>query len=165
MEQTDYLPDYLRNAMLLYAEQVMENRPADFTAGENYLERWRLANYGSMPNAYIHRFRSDDEDGALHDHPYDNVSVILKGSYLEHFHTIPFSVGNDGKYTTYSVLRREGGIIKRSADVAHRLSMINNEPVVTMFFTGTRYREWGFHCVSGWVHYNQFLTDNGGKDR
>lgn len=162
MVMNSFVPDHLRVAMLAMARSVMDSRPPDFTAGDSYLQRWHLGKYGTGPNAYIHRFTGDDADGALHDHPYDNVSVVLLGCYMEHLHCNPLNVVG-GRYATYSLIRREGEVVQRGADVAHRLSMVDADPVISLFFTGTRFREWGFHCPRGWVHYKEFLTANSGR--
>jgi hypothetical protein len=156
------IPEALRLGLLAFAEEVMKQRPPDFTAGDNYLRRWRLAEYGQGANAYIHEFTGPDEDGALHNHPYDNVSVVLKTGYVEHFHEEPRRVENN-KYVTYAVERLPGEVIDRKAHVFHRLSLINDTPAVSLFLPGPRYQEWGFECVSGFIHFKKFLTPNGGR--
>ncbi len=164
---TDYavqgtIPLTLLNAMLGFAETVMAQREPDFTAGDSYLQRWRLAEYGDGSNAYLHRFIGDDEDGACHDHPYDNVSTVLKGGYYEHMHRAPLKVV-DGKYELHKFWRAPGTVISRKAVTCHRLSLKDGEPAISLFIPGQRIREWGFACVEGWKHYKEFLTDNGGR--
>lgn len=153
----------LRLALLGFAKSVMETRKPDFTAGDQYLERWHLGPYGSSANAYIHRFSGDDVDGVLHDHPYDNVSVILSVGYIEHSHAKPLTIGRHGKYLTTWIRRSPGEVIERKATVAHRLALIDGQPAISLFLPGPRYREWGFHCPEGWKHYKEFLTPNGGR--
>jgi hypothetical protein len=29
-------------------------------------------------------------------------------------------------------------------------------PAWTLFITGPRWREWGFHCPQGWIHHDHF---------
>jgi hypothetical protein len=66
------------------------------------LERWRLAELRQHAQRLRSSVsRSDDEDGALHDHRYDNVSVVSVKvpSCQEHFHADTAErFGNDGKY-------------------------------------------------------------------
>ncbi|MDN5849106.1 MAG: hypothetical protein L0H63_05630, partial [Nitrococcus sp.] len=52
----------------------------------------------------------------------------------------------------------------RRARSAHRLALIDAEPVITLFITGPRVREWGFHCPQGWRHWRAFTAaDNPGR--
>lgn len=46
----------------------------------------------------------------------------------------------------------------------HRVELIDGD-CWTIFVTGPRYREWGFHCADrGWVHWKKFTaTDNRGE--
>jgi hypothetical protein len=44
----------------------------------------------------------------------------------------------------------------RRARTAHRLELING-PCVTLFVTGPKIREWGFHCpFAGWRHWRDY---------
>jgi hypothetical protein len=153
-----------RLGLLAAVHEVMASRPADFTAGDQYLERWRLAPYGDNANIYIHRFTGDDEDAAAHCHPYDNVSMVLDEAYYEWFHRFPVREEN-GKLSMYATLRLPGDVIERPARIAHRLSMVEDrkKPVITLFTTGPRIRNWSFHCPKGLVHFADFLKDNGGR--
>lgn len=128
---TDYavagtIPAPMLAALLGFADAVMAQRPPDFTAGDSYLERWRLAEYGDGSNAYLHRFSGDDDDGAAHDHPYDNVSTILRTGYYEHMHKAPLHVVG-GKYDMHTFWRAPGSVISRKATVCHRLSLARPE--------------------------------------
>ena len=49
-----------------------------------YLKRWYIIPRNTFFNIYLHQFLRDDDDRALHDHPSDNLSIILRGSYIEH---------------------------------------------------------------------------------
>lgn len=149
----DKIPDYLRESLLAFANTTMKRKP-DFVLG-GYLHRWHLGPYGNSANAYIHQFVGDDEDHALHDHPYDNVSVVLTQGYIEHFHAMPLKVVG-GKYETVQQHRRSGDVIEREAMVPHRISLIQNRPAVSLFLCGPRVREWGFILPTGWVHYKDF---------
>lgn len=109
----------------------------------DYMRRWWLWPRNRFFNAYLHKLGSSDDARAYHDHPWFNVSIILKGSYREHFH--------DGT----SKVRRAGHIVFRSALTLHRLEII--EPVLSLFITGPRVREWGFLTPDdGWVHHLEY---------
>lgn len=61
-------------------------RPADFIIGgaENpYIYRWWVIPRNTIFNIYLHKIVRDDDDRALHDHPWVNCSIILKGRYVE----------------------------------------------------------------------------------
>lgn len=159
MIHNPYIDESLRTGLLAFAQSLMSQRPPDFVLG-GYMERWRLGAYGDAPNAYIHRFRGDDDDRALHDHPYDNVSVILAGSYNEHFHVDPFTVFENRyltyRYLTWSVRRHPGQVINRKATDYHRLTMVTEE-VISLFIPGPRVRRWGFLLPDrGWVDWEAY---------
>ena len=116
-----------------------------------YLVRWWVkqkteSEQPSEENIYLHLFLRSDYDRALHDHPFDSTSIILQGSYREHL--------ADGKVRVLS----EGDIVTRKAEDAHRIELINDEPVWSLFIRGPKVREWGFLCPDGWTHWTQFIA-------
>lgn len=111
---------------------------------EPYLLRWHIIPKNPIFNIYLHCFLRSDDDRALHDHPWTNMSILLKGRYFEYAKT--------GRY-----LRMAGDIVFRPRGTfAHRIELIKNEPCWTLFLTGPRYRVWGFHCPKGWVPWQDF---------
>ena len=119
-------------------------RAPDFTVG-SYLHRWWIIPRNRIANIYLHRF--DDDDGPTpHDHPWWNVSIILAGSYREHFH--------DGTYKD----RKPGHVVVRHPLVLHRLEILRG-PVRTLFLTGPTVRRWGFMTPSGWVYHETFTAE------
>ena len=151
------IPESLRLALLSYAERIMAERPPDFVL-QGYMDRWFFAERGQKCNIYLHRFRGNDSDRALHDHPFNSVSTILKGSYIEHFHEVPLAVGANGKYITYGIARKEGHVIERPAETMHRISLIApGQEVISLFAVGERIRDWGFlDPVLGWVQWQEY---------
>jgi len=130
-------------------------RPADVVIGgedDPYLRRWFVIPRNPIFNVYLHHFLRSDDDRALHDHPWINLSILLHGSYVEH--TIKAGGIN------VRVLRKAGGFKFRMARFAHRIELIDG-PCWTLFLTGPRLREWGFHCPRGWRHWRDFTADNG----
>jgi hypothetical protein len=125
---------------------------------ETYLTRWfvvRRANAKHWPrfNIYLHNFNRSDDDRALHCHPWWSISILLKGNYLEH--------AADGAVK----LRRPFRPTCRSATTAHRVELIDGKPVWTLFITGPKVRDWGFHCPKGWLYWREFEHRNGcGED-
>jgi len=47
----------------------------------DYLERFYIIST-SWLGVYLHRFWASDDDG-LHDHPWNSISILLKGGYYE----------------------------------------------------------------------------------
>lgn len=152
-------PEPMRLAMLGYCRTVIDSRPPDVVIGPKgnpYVHRWWLGPRGDLPSAYLHIFFRDDHDGALHDHRYRNVSVVLDNSYREHFHVLPLSIVGD-RYLTESFVRSPGEVVEREASLPHRVELVDQtKPVTTIFYTGHAERDWGFHTVDGWMHWKEY---------
>lgn len=117
-----------------------------------YLLRWWLIPRNPLFNIYYHRVLRDDDDRALHDHPWPSVSVIVSGVIWE---ILPES----------SRLLAEGEAVYRPPGLAHRLELLEGMPAETLFITGPKLREWGFHCPEGWLHWRDFEAAGGcGED-
>lgn len=158
MRQVNRIPEFMRKAMLAYCKTVIESRAPDVTIGteaDPYVKRWWLGPHGDKPSAYLHVFYRDDHDGALHDHRYQNTSVVLDVGYYEYFHVEPLRLLGD-KFETECFLRLPGEVIQRPAALAHRIALIDGQPATTIFFTGEKERDWGFHLPTGWVHWKVF---------
>ncbi len=137
-----------REEVLAWALDLMSRRPHDVSIGHGQLLRWFVVPRNDTANVYLHQFCGSDEDRALHDHPFDNRSWILRGSYLEHI--------QDGR----CILRSEGEIVDRRAIEAHRIEVLPDEDSpITLFLTGPRIREWGFYCPLGWRHWREFTDE------
>ncbi len=115
-------------------------RKPDYTVG-NYLSRWHLIPRNGFGNIYFHRFVESDAP-VCHDHPWWNISILLRGRYREHYH--------DGTYRDFGA----GSIIFRQAHKLHWLEVLDG-PVYTLFLTGSRRRRWGFMTSTGWVDYEK----------
>lgn len=122
-------------------------REPDVVIGENYLSRWWVIPRNRYFNIYLHKFSGSDDDRALHDHPWWSVSFLLKGELKEH---MDFKV----RFVPWLFP------ILRSAKMAHRLELVKGS-AWTLFITGPRLREWGFHCPRGWVHWIDFTDETG----
>lgn len=117
-------------------------RKPDMDIGPGYMHRWYVIPRNRFFNIYLHKIIRSDDDQALHDHPWWSVSILLEGELLEFMET------------SYRVPKRFIPVV-RSAELAHRLVVLDG-PVWTLFITGPRIREWGFHCPNGWVHWKIF---------
>jgi len=132
---------------------VMARRPDFVVGGQDrpYLLRWWVIPRNRFFNVYLHQFHRSDDDRALHDHPWWNVSIVLVGQYLEH------RIHAGGVHT--QTLREAGSIVGRMPRTAHRIELFDGQTCTTLFITGPRLREWGFHCARGWVPWQKF-TDS-----
>jgi len=134
--------------------KIPERREPDFIVGGEdnpYLRRWWLIPRNRFFNIYLHHFMRDDDDRALHDHPWWNLSILLKGRYIEH----TINAGGINVRTE----RRAGQFKFRSAKSAHRIELPDG-PCWTLFITGPRIRDCGFHCRHGWVPWQKFTKPN-----
>lgn len=143
---------------------IFKREPDVFIGGRAnpYMKRWHIIPRNRFFNIYLHHFLRSDDDRALHDHPWWNVSILLKGSYLEH---LPNS----------KRILKAPCIKARGAKSAHRIQLFpishawidgrlrvdKEHPVWTLFITGPKIREWGFHCPQGWRHWLEFTANNG----
>jgi len=105
-------------------------------SNELYLVRYHLFRSRWL-NIHLHNFFLSDEDD-LHDHPFHSISIVLRGSYIEHHH--------DGNVTT----RLTGDIWWRSARELHRIEVWSAGDTWSLFIHGRRTREWGFLRPGGW---------------
>lgn len=179
-----HIDDSIREPLLQWAlANHCEARPHDFRVGSAeapYLLRWYVVRQGvewlslspeerqrrnlvedgrDEPeceglNLYVHRFLRSDDDRALHDHPWPWGTLLLNGAYKEHLPADPANPAGP----TRSVIRRAGDVVWRAeAERPHRVELLDGQPAVTLFLTGSRAREWGFWCEQGWVHWHQFV--------
>lgn len=129
--------------------QMKPERPADFLIGEPsdpYMRRWWLIPRNDQFNVYYHEILKDDDDRALHDHPWPSFSICTRGGLIE--------VTEDGEREI-----TPGLCVVRSPETAHRLKLMNpGWPAETLFITGPRVREWGFACPKGWVPWQEFVA-------
>lgn len=134
------------HAMAAWAALQMGLRQPDVVlthpgADVPYLQRWWILPRNEHLNVYLHRFLRSDDERALHDHPWPNFSWLIEGV----FH------------------RRAGDKVDRAATSRHRIELIDGQPATSLFFTGPKEREWGFHCPQGWVHWQEFLGSYDGS--
>ncbi|MAW99884.1 MAG: hypothetical protein CMN72_09600 [Sphingomonas sp.] len=136
--------------MQAWADAQMVRDP-DFVIGAPaYLRRWWIVPRNEKQNVYLHEGLRDDDDRALHDHPWANQSYLIRGRYRE--------ITPDGAF-----IREPGSLITRAATDAHRLELVDGEPFVSLFFTGPKVRDWGFHCRKGFVPWRDFTAGVNGE--
>jgi hypothetical protein len=143
---------------------LFSGRPHFYIGGQEnpYLLRWYLIPRNRWLNLYLHKFMRDDDDRALHDHPWWFVSVMLWGGYVE---TRPARPSEPGAYYK----RREGwfcdcprgwlSVVFRRATDRHRVSLDRGH-CWTLVLTGPKVREWGFWCPKGFVVWTDFVAQD-----
>ncbi len=124
--------------------------------GADYLYRWHLTERSYVANDYFHIQTSSDPERPLHDHPWDNMSVILAGGYNELRQEEPPN-------GTCMRVARAGATIYRKAREAHRLILPPGIPyTMTRFFTGNAVKDWGFWINREWYHHSLCTRNIGG---
>lgn len=114
-----------------------------------YMLRWHLIPQNKYLSVYLHKFLHSDYDDGEHDHPYDNISVVLSGGYMEHMSKVRY-------------IRRPGAVVFRRAEQSHRVELFWDHvrqrvvPAWSLFICGRRRRKWGFYCPQGWRPWDAF---------
>lgn len=155
------------------AERVMQRKP-DFIIGgaaDPYMLRWFITPWSGLyrdiprdqktmwqgfvsrlPCIYLHEFHRSDDDRALHDHPWVNCSIVLEGTYVEH------TICAGGVHV--QKVRQPGTVVLRRSVAAHRIEIEPGTFVRSLFITGPRLRDWGFHCPAGWMPWQKFTASD-----
>jgi hypothetical protein len=112
--------------------------------GEPYLERYHLFRLPGGGGVYIHRFIDSDPDRGLHDHPWNSaVSLILTGRYRE----LRLAETNHTKKVVERILKA-GRLNILNGDDFHRIVLVDDKPVWTLFAHTSKIKDWGFMTVS-----------------
>lgn len=138
---------------------LLSRRPHFIIGGADdpYMFRWYLIPRNRRFNIYLHKFLRDDDDRALHDHPWWFLSWIIKGGYWE---VVPHRDGGPGN----TVLRRgRFSLAFRRATHRHRVVLFptlagKRQPCWTLVITGRPKRTWGFWCPKGFVPWKEFVA-------
>lgn len=169
------LPNWLIDRLWCCGLAVLMGREPDFVIGgldNPYLLRWYLTPWSGLyrdippqdrtrwqrfvtrlPNLYLHIVLRSDDDRALHDHPWPNLSIPISGCIIEH------TIAAGGIHHRRTL--RPGDLVFRRGPSAHRLEVPSERTgnYWSLFLTGWRSREWGFHCPErGWVHWRDFTN-------
>ena len=134
-----------------FARRTAQRAPDFVIGGEAnpYIRRWWVIPRNRWFNIYLHEILRSDDDRALHDHPWWNLSIIISGRYVEH------TIQAGG--IECRIERPAGSIKLRRASDAHRLE-VGPVSCWSLFITGPVLRQWGFHCARGWVHWRDFTN-------
>lgn len=124
--------------------------------GSIYMRRWYVIPRNRLFNIYLHEILRSDDDRALHDHPWVNLSIVLRGGYRE---IMPWFAPTFLKPVPpqESKWRGPGSVVLRMPSQAHRLEVADGTPCWSLFITGPNVRSWGFWCPKGWTHWQNFV--------
>lgn len=139
--------------------------------GGAYMARdWLIEKSEHKPAARIHTIFRSDLDRAAHNHPWNNVSVILHGCYyelapakdgVEDLSIVPSHVlgGCSNIEPMKAILRKPGDVVCRTFETRHKLLVPPGEYAVTLFMSGPTKVEWGFFTENGFVLHTDYLID------
>lgn len=96
-----------------------------------------------------HILREDDDRGALHDHPWNARTFILRGWYKE--------VRMLDKSKDANIKRRAGETATLKYGEYHRITKVGPGGVWTLFVTGRKRGTWGFLVNGKKVQWRKFL--------
>lgn len=121
--------------------------------GKPYLFRWHIIPRQKKGNVYFHIQTGSDPQRPVHDHPWDNTTVVLANGYDELWEPQPWL-----PHSPYTRKLRKGDVVHRTAGEAHRLLLPAEFPyAMTLFTTGPVYRDWGFWFPDGWRNADTVL--------
>jgi CRP-like cAMP-binding protein len=115
--------------------------------GVLHFRRWRIL---STPwfSIYLHGIYKADSDIHLHDHPWDYLSIILSGSFLEE------TVDHNGCQTVN--LMKPGSSVRRKAEQFHKIKDMITPKVHTLFITKKPRRDWGYNVDGKWMQHDDY---------
>jgi hypothetical protein len=127
----------------------------DYDGDGNYLTRWRLIQTPWF-GIYLHRFDGPDPRPTLHDHPWNFLSVVLRGGYIER--------RLDPMTRDVNECHRIRFVNRLRTHDAHAITRLLRVPTWTLMFVGVRRRTWGysepyaaapdFHDAWSWTEFN-----------
>ena len=107
-----------------------------------YLTRWRIIQTPWF-GMYLHLIWRADNDRHLHNHPWNFMSIILRGGYLE-----LTEIGNRRW--------RPGSMHRMGANHFHAIKSLDREPTVTLVFVGKKKQDWGYKTDRGFTPQAQY---------
>lgn len=113
------------------------------SGGAEYMRRFYLRR-GRGPGARFHQITASDPGRDMHNHPWDYITRLLSGAYIEHT--------PDG-----AVLYEAPCTLVRKAEQLHRLELAG-APAWTYFVTGRYRQDWGFMTSGGWVSFRDYAA-------
>ena len=116
-----------------------------------YLDRLRIV---ATPRfgVYLHHIVQPDQDPDPHDHPWPFATVVLRGGYVEEFHSFPYVFGS--RQPKNQVWRR-WSCHRMGTETAHRITRLLGD-TWTLVFVGRRRGTWGFWRGDAWLSWDEY---------
>lgn len=123
--------------------------------GNLHFKRWR---FFACPwlRIYLHKICLPDYDAHMHDHPWNFISLILYGGYVE-----KYSAGPNYE-NIYHNTNRPGKIIKRKRSDVHKIEKLINNSNWSLVIAWGKYKIWGYRVDSGWIDHKLYRLNKNG---
>lgn len=112
--------------------------------GHLYLRRWYLKGRGTGSQWFLHNIRRPDAGRELHDHPWDFMTHILSGGYVE-------EILDEGEMP-----RLPGEVLQHEAEHTHRIAHVW-PGTWTFVHAGPARRVWGFTDGNRFQPWREYL--------
>ena len=153
----------LRNDLRGLANSIVGhamNTPGEMLDG--YMERFLTApdpklNEGQSISQRVHHILRADHDRDYHTHPWQSITVILAGWYIERRPADPEQPMELDQTQYVEQLYRAGESVYRRASDAHRIIEVSPGGVWTLFSMGPWEQDWGFRTPEGFVYWRDYL--------
>ena len=98
----------------------------------------------------FHRIYRADKQRDLHDHPWNFLSIVLRGNYVE---DVPCECRDAGCCSTSHCPGTRGQRVRW-----FNIREVSRSPIWTLVFTGRKRRKWGFWVDGGtrWVLWSDY---------
>lgn len=124
--------------------------------GSLYMERWSLFEMRWL-SARLHHITTHDYDRALHDHPWNFASIVLRGGYVENRpETVEPCFEGDAERCSQTY-RMAGSIAFRRATDRHAITSVLRN-TYSLFIYGRALQWWGFYTPSGKVYFRDYAS-------
>jgi hypothetical protein len=117
-----------------------------------YLTRWRIVQTPWF-GIYLHRIRTPDSDRWMHNHPFDFISIVLRGGYAE-------VVAGDAPNAVFG----EQEVRVHDKWSVHRMDRMHFHEIKTvhpntwtLVLVGPRVQDWGFATDEGFVPHAEYF--------
>lgn len=112
-------------------------------SGELHFIRWKIFSIGNF-SVNIHKICKADEDKHLHNHPWNFMSIVLKGGYIERLQS--------GKANLRTFLNTA----IRRAEKFHKIDEMVTKTVYTLNFMWGERKEWGYDVGGKFVQHEEY---------
>lgn len=111
--------------------------------GVLHFRRWRIL-WTPWFTINFHGIYHHDEDEHLHSHPWNFISMVLKGSYTE-------------RLESGAKLRYPGNVEKRTKDVFHKILTLHSKAVYTLnVMWGAEEGSWGYKVDGKYIDHKTY---------